>query len=74
MNLSRRSIYYDIYHINDWLTFYDLPELSVVRRKGILLDHEVKIRIAEILDDTAIMDDYVFSPCKKIRATGHLLN
>lgn len=66
MNLSRRSIYYDIYHINDWLTFYRLPELSVVRRKGILLDETVKKKITEILDDNTIVDDYVFSPTERI--------
>lgn len=66
MNISKRSIYYDIYHINDWLTFYGLPELSIVRKKGILLDEETKTEIEDILEDSMAMDDYVFSPTERI--------
>lgn len=66
MNVSKRSIYYDIYHINDWLTFYGLPELEIVRKKGILLDDEVKKQIEEIIDNSSVVDDYVFSPTERI--------
>ena len=66
LNISKRSIYYDIYHINDWLTFYGLPELSIVRKKGIWLNEELKAQIEEILEDSGEVDDYVYSPTERI--------
>lgn len=66
MNISKRSIYYDIYHINDWLTFYGLAELSIVRKKGIILDEETKKEIEDILEDSMAIDDYVLSPTERI--------
>lgn len=66
MNLSKRSVYYDIYHINDWLTSFNLPELNVVRGKGILLSDEEKVRIEELLETASPEEDYVFSPTERI--------
>ena len=65
VNISKRSIYYDIYHINDWLTFYGLPELSIVRKKGIVLDDESKRKIENILMNSSEIDDYIFSPTER---------
>lgn len=67
INISKRSIYYDIYHINDWLTYFGLPELSIVRKKGILLSDEIKLEIEKILDGSSVTNDYIFSPTERIR-------
>ena len=66
INISKRSIYYDLYQINDWLAYYGLPELSIVRKKGILLTEEMKSDIEDVLDDSMEMDDYIFSPTERI--------
>ncbi len=66
INISKRSIYYDIYQINDWLNYYGLPELTIVRKKGILVTEDVKAEIRDILEDDSLTDDYVFSPTERI--------
>ena len=66
INISKRSIYYDIYQINDWLNYYGLPELAIIRKKGILITEDVKAEIEGILEDDSLMDDYVFSPTERI--------
>ncbi len=66
INVSKRSIYYDIYQINDWLVYYGLPELVIVRKKGILIPEDVKTEIEDILEDDTLVDDYVFSPTERI--------
>ncbi len=57
---------YDIYQINDWLNYYGLPELAIIRKKGILITEDVKAEIEGILEDDSLMDDYVFSPTERI--------
>ena len=66
INISKRSIYYDIYQINDWLNYYGLPELTIIRKKGILIAEDIKAEIEDILDDDSLTDDYVFSPTERI--------
>ena len=66
MNISKRTIYYDLYQINDWLDFYGLEELSIVRKKGILLSDDLKSDIEKVLEDSGKTDDYVFSPTERV--------
>ena len=44
LNISQRSIYYDVCRINEWLSENDIPELRVVRGKGLLLSEQIRIR------------------------------
>lgn len=66
MNVSKRSVYYDIYHINDWLTDHDLPELEIVRKKGIFLDNLKKEKIEKILGESCTDCEYIFSPMERV--------
>ena len=45
MNISKRSVYYDIRKINEWMEAQQLPELVVERKKGIRIDDEQKAMI-----------------------------
>ena len=51
LNISQRSIYYDVCRINEWLSENDIPELRVVRGKGLLLSEQVRIQIAECMEE-----------------------
>jgi len=66
MKVTKRSIYYDICRIDEWLVSNNLPELEFIRGKGILLDEEMrkKIRVAtqEIKKDAS----YIFSPMERV--------
>ena len=44
LNISQRSIYYDVCRINEWLSENDIPELRVVRGKGLLLRKKIQRR------------------------------
>lgn len=53
MNISKRSVYYDIRKINEWMEAQHLSELVVERKKGIRIDDEQKAMIqCRIKDDT----------------------
>lgn len=45
MNVSKRSVYYDLNKINDWLRANQIPELKQERSKGILISPENKKQI-----------------------------
>ena len=66
LNVSRRSIYYDLCRINDWLVENDMAELEVVRGKGIYITEDLKNRIEEIKEDSDDVGDYVYSPMERV--------
>ena len=43
--VSKRSIYYDICKLNEWLEYYNVSGLKVVRGKGIFIDENNKKKI-----------------------------
>ena len=49
-NVSRRSVYYDICNINDWLDSNNLPPLKILRGKGIFISPAEKISINALID------------------------
>jgi transcriptional antiterminator len=65
LKVSKRSIYYDFYRINDWLSYYDIEELEIVRGKGILLKKFVKEAIEEALQESQQDEEYIFSPMER---------
>jgi transcriptional antiterminator/mannitol/fructose-specific phosphotransferase system IIA component (Ntr-type) len=65
--VSRRSIYYDLCKLNDWLSFYNIPELEVERRKGILIPQEMKKKIESIIANESKEDSYIFSPSERVK-------
>lgn len=66
-NVSKRSIYYDICRINEWLDNHGIPELEIARGKGILLSQDNRDRIAELLDEGKMDEGYVFLPSERVK-------
>ena len=66
-HVSKRSIYYDLCKINEWLTVYHIPELEVVRGKGILIPKEDKKAIEEVMENSYEENEYVFSPAERMK-------
>ena len=42
LEVSKRSIYYDICKLKEWLEYYNVSGLKVVRGKGIFIDENNK--------------------------------
>ena len=66
MKVSKRSIYYDMCRINEWLNSYGIPELETVRKKGIFINVDTKERINVIVEGGEAEENYVFSPMERI--------
>lgn len=64
--VSRRSIYYDICSLNEWLDLHYLQDLEVVRGKGILIPGEDKEKILAALEEKEQGDYYVFLPSERV--------
>lgn len=62
LNVSRRTIYYDIDKINLWLREEKLPELKVVREKGIYISHSERQVLQALLEEEREEHVYIFSP------------
>lgn len=65
--VSKRSIYYDICNINEWLDSGGIRELEVERGKGILIPYEDKIKIEELIEEKPSEDYYIFSPLERVK-------
>lgn len=65
--VSRRSIYYDICNINEWLDERGIKELEIERGKGILIPQEDKVQIGESLEDRQSEDYYIFLPSERVK-------
>lgn len=64
--LSKRSIYYEICKINDWLSSQGLCEIEVVRGKGIKLSEDEKRRIDLAMEQGENNESYIFYPMERI--------
>ncbi len=67
VGVSRRTLYYDIEKINFSLKQAYLPELTVVREKGILISHTDREDIREVLDEEPESQVYIFTPEERAR-------
>lgn len=65
--VSRRSIYYDLCNINEWLDEQGIKELGVERGRGILLSQEDKFKIKESLGKKSSEGYYVFLPSERVK-------
>ena len=66
LQVTRRSIYYDLCRINEWLEFHHIPELEMVRGKGILLDENVRRQIEACADEIEGDESYILSPMERV--------
>lgn len=65
--VSKRSIYYDICKLNEWLIYYDVSELEIVRGKGILISENDKKKITMIIEGNNKEEKYILSPTERIQ-------
>ena len=65
--VSKRSVYYDLCKVNEWLTEQGISELEVVRGKGILISEKDKYMINEVIDHKEVEESYVFSPSERVK-------
>ncbi len=66
--VSRRSIYYDLCKINEWLEYHKVPPIEVERGKGIYLTPEQNRLLAQVTEQPGEAAGYVFSPGERVRA------
>ena len=67
LGISKRSAYYDIEKICDWLRDNGLPELERDRRKGIRVSEEEAAKIQELLFHDKKSAHRSFSPVERGR-------
>lgn len=65
--VSKRSIYYDICKINEWLDDYNISELIIERGKGVLISINSKSKIEQVLNEEAQEENYFFLPSKRVK-------
>lgn len=65
--ISKRSVYYDIRKINEWLEAQELLPLEIERKKGIWIDEEQKNLIRTKLKMMPSKLAYVFTPVERIK-------
>lgn len=66
-NVSKRSVYYDLCKINDWLETHKIARIEIERNKGIYMSQVQKEMISHVIVETNDDAGYVFSPMERIR-------
>ncbi|MFQ9514794.1 MAG: BglG family transcription antiterminator [Eubacterium sp.] len=66
LKVSQRSIYYDICKLNEWFAENGIPELEVVRGKGLFLSEEARQQIEDFAETGEAEDAYVYSPMERV--------
>ncbi|MDF9823846.1 mannitol operon transcriptional antiterminator [Breznakia sp. PF5-3] len=66
-NISKRSVYYDLCKINDFLNAYKIPEVNLERSKGIYLSDDQKDKIHKIVKALPVQESVYFSPMERVK-------
>lgn len=66
-SVSIRSIYYDIEKINDWLKAYNVKEIVIERRRGIIVSSDHALQIKKVLDSSNSDIEYLFTPTQRVQ-------
>ena len=67
IKVSKRSIYYDICRINEWLEQNAVNEINIERGKGILIPTEDKKKIKQLLLQEEPDSNYYFQPSERVK-------
>lgn len=67
LQVSRRTVYYDIDKINLWLEQAGLSHLEIVREKGLYLSQQEREKIQTMLESDGEDQVYIFSPEERIK-------
>ncbi len=62
LNVSRRSIYYDLNKINEWLETHHIAFIQVERSKGLFLSSSQREKISELLSSEIERSYYFLQP------------
>lgn len=65
--VSKRSIYYDICKVNEWLESNQLPELIVERNKGLFVPEEYRDKIEQLIESGSKEIGPVFLPSERVK-------
>lgn len=65
-NISKRSVYYDLCKINDFLDSQDIDPVTVERNKGMLLSSKQRKSISALMDGVNHTSTHVFSPMERV--------
>jgi len=66
LHVSKRTIYYDLSEINDWLKSKKIAQIAVKRQKGLFLSQTDKNLVCQHLGRTTHMTYYTFSQNERI--------
>ena len=66
-NISKRSVYYDLCKINDWLQSYHIDLIVIERKKGIYLNEKQRQAIINLLKNVSKNSMYLFSPMERVK-------
>lgn len=68
MNISKRSLYYDVSKINDWLSAHNISVIQPERQKGILITSSQKGKIRKELESLTCdyTRFYIYSPEERL--------
>lgn len=66
-NISKRSVYYDLCKINDWLEAHHVSALVIERNKGISIGEEQYKAIMDLLNNLPQNTYYLFSPMERVK-------
>lgn len=67
LDVSRRTVYYDISKINIWLEQAGIPVLEIVREKGLFIPYKERKTIQDYLDTDNGEQVYIFSPAERYK-------
>ncbi len=67
LNISKRSVYYDLNKINDWLNMQRITEIQVERNKGIYLTSITRQKIRGLINNVSPSSYYTLSPRERTR-------
>ncbi|MTI55968.1 BglG family transcription antiterminator [Geosporobacter ferrireducens] len=67
LNISKRSVYYDLNKINDWLNMQHITEIQIERNKGIYLTSITRQKIRGLINDVGQSSYYTLSPRERTR-------
>ncbi len=65
--ISRRSVYYDINKINDWLKSIQVDTIEFERNKGVLISDSQRTRIQSHLREQGTQQQFVYSPMERVK-------
>lgn len=66
-HVSKRSVYYDVMKINEWLTSFSIDPITNVRNKGVRIkQHQIK-SIRKVLKNVFHDIEYLFTPTQRVQ-------